>query len=670
MTKLREFLGRANRLQQRRSFKLVATVVVVVLAIAAAVAYAVRVGQADLNPDLADITAADVLPDGAGPLPEAGTEDAKILAAHLESENKAREIYRKILSGREDPTSAGVGIAIVAGLMLAVVWLGLSLTYLGLAVGAGVLVGLLYVLGNWFDVGKSTIPLVLGLAALTASFTALMRLVRVLLGAPHPALAIARNVLDEAVRMKISLIFIVLLIFGLAALPGLLEEDTFLRYRIQSFMQYGTGGSFWLIALLVLTFSASSVTFEQRDKVIWQTMTKPVRAWHYVFGKWLGVVTLAGVLLGVSASGVFLFTEYLRNQPAVGEASAYRAPEGAAALSEDRFIIETQLLAAREAKQPDPLDLDQNQLLANVATYVERELKRMADAGDRDALLMEKKEEIRARYMNDLPKSLQLAYRTISPAGNRTYEFSGLKGVRDTTNPLLLRLKVNAGGNMPDQLYHLTIYASDGSIRTLETPLNQFISVRPPILPTAIDENGKFAITIYNGRIVDKQIVPNPETIAFPPDGLELSYAEGSYRVNFFRCIAVLWVKLAFLAMIAVCAGTFLSFPVACLVAFAVFLAAEGATSVLTSIDYYQTEDREGNTLIFQTAIAKVAEVISRTFKIYSDLDPTKRLVEGLRLSWSQMMVAVAVLTLATAMLLGAAVLIFRRRELATYSGN
>ncbi|HYE63354.1 MAG TPA: ABC transporter permease subunit [Phycisphaerales bacterium] len=669
MTKLREFLGRCNRLQQRRGFKLIATGVVIVLAIASAVAYAVRVDQV-ARPELEDVTAAEVMPEGQ-PTFAPDSPEAKQLAAQLEAENRARQIYRKILAGREDPTSTAVGIAIVAGLLLAVVWLGLALTYLGLGLGAGALVGIIHLLGHWLNVGQSTVPLVLGLAALTAAFTALMRLARVLLGSAHPALAVARNVLDEAVRMKISLVFIVLLIFGLAALPGLLEDDTFLRYRIQSFMQYGTGGSFWLIAVLVLTFSASSVTFEQRDKVIWQTMTKPVKAWHYVFGKWLGVVTLAGVLLAVSASGVFLFTEYLRNQPASGEATAYRAPEGAAALSEDRFIIETQLLAARETKQPDPLDLDQGQLMENVATYVERELKRMADAGDQTALLMEKKEEIRERYLKDLPKSLQMAYRTISPGQRNTYIFSGLKDVRNSTSPLLLRLKVNAGGNMPDQTYHLTIFASDGSVRTIETPLNQFISVRPPILPTAVGEDGKFTITIYNGRpTAEGRIIPNAETISFPPDGMELSYAEGSYRLNFFRCVAVLWVKLAFLAMTAVCAGTFLSFPVACLVAFAVFLAAEGASSVLTAIDYYQTEDREGNVMPFHTAIAFVATWVSRTFKIYSDLEPTKRLVEGLRLSWSQMIVGVGVLSVATALLMGAGVVIFRRRELATYSGQ
>lgn len=668
MSKFRDFLGKANRLQQRRSFKIVATCVVAVLAIAAAVAYTVRVSQAEVV-ELPDAVASDVMDVPEGDL-AAKAEANKAAEAQLEAENKARDIYRKILAGRQDPTSASVGIAIGAALIITVIWLGLALTYLALAAGAGVLVGGVELLGRVVELPESLVPLIVGIAALTASFTALLRVVRILLGGASPTFAVARNVLDEAVRMRISMVFIVLLIFGLAALPGWLDQEAFLRYRIQSFMQYATGGAFWLIAVLVLTFSVSSVTFEQRDKVIWQTMTKPVRAWQYVLGKWLGVVTLAAVLLGVSASGIFLFTEYLRNQPANGENSAYRTPEGGGYLSEDRFIIETQVLAARESVQPNPAEIDEEQLRANVEAFVDSEMQRMSEGGERSEWLNSKREEIRARYFKDLPQSVELAFRTIAPGQNRRYTFSGLDGVRDSSSPLLLRLKVNAGGNMPDQLYKITILASDGSRRDLEAPLNQIISVRPPILPTAVDPEGKFEIEIYNGQLMGNQLIPNAESISFPPDGMELSYARGSYRVNFFRCMSVLWVKLAFLAMIGVCAGTFLSFPVACLVAFAVFFAAEGASSVLTAVDYYRTEDQQGNMLWFPTLVAKVATWVSRPFKVYSDLDPPKRLVEGLRLSWAQMATGIVVLTTATSAMFVVAVLIFRRRELATYSGH
>src|SRR5262249_32782404 len=142
---------------------------------------------------------------------------------------------------------------------------------------------------------SAAIRLILGCTALTAAFTALVQALRLAFSGPHPVLAIARNMIAEAVRMKISLVFIIILIFALAALPGTLSQDTPLRYRVQAFLQYGTGGAYWIIAILILFFSAASVSFEQRDRQIWQTMTKPVAPWQYILGKWLGACGLSAV---------------------------------------------------------------------------------------------------------------------------------------------------------------------------------------------------------------------------------------------------------------------------------------------------------------------------------------------------------------------------------------
>lgn len=102
----------------------------------------------------------------------------------------------------------------------------------------------------------------------------------------------------------------------------MLDPEQPLRYRVQSFLQYSVGGSFWLIAVLVLTFTTASICFEQRDKVIWQTMTKPVSHAKYLLGKWVGVTGLAAVLLLVCGAAIFMFTEYLRDQPAKDEGRA------------------------------------------------------------------------------------------------------------------------------------------------------------------------------------------------------------------------------------------------------------------------------------------------------------------------------------------------------------
>src|SRR5262249_16456188 len=151
-----------------------------------------------------------------------------------------------------------------------------------------------------------------------------------------------------------------------------------------------------------------------------------------------------------------------------------------------------------------------------------------------------------------------------------------------------------------------------------------------------------FRIRIANGDVQRGTL--NPETISFPPGGLEVSYPAGSYRANFARVVAVLWVKLAFLAMLAIAASTFLSFPVPCMVCFPPFLAAEASKFILQSLESYTTETREGKTIVFNWVIDRVASGVGNLFKIYADLRPTTRLVDGLKLTWGDISWGVLVL--------------------------
>ncbi len=68
--------------------------------------------------------------------------------------------------------------------------------------------------------------------------------------------------------------------------------------------------------------------------------------------------------------------------------------------------------------------------------------------------------------------------------------------------------------------------------------------------------------------------------------------------------------------------------------------------------------------------IAKFAQGIGNVFRIYSDLRPTNRLVEGEYLSWWSLLGGTAVIGLMGVGLFVLATYIFRRRELATYSGH
>lgn len=677
----------AARLQEGRKFKLFASGVVVAVGLGALGTYIV---QRTAPQDIPDVPA-DAMPD-------VSALDASARAEMESALSAVDRIRDRIARGRESTGTVAIATFASIAIALVVVWLGLALTYLligSLAILAGLPLALLG--------GEGSAWMVVGIVWLTAAFTALMRALSMALSGPGPVLAIARNVLAEAARMKLSLVLIVMLILGLSLLPSLLREDVFLRYRVQTFLQYSVSGSFWIMAVLTLFFAVSSVAFEQRDRLIWQTMTKPVAAWEYILGKWVGIAGLNLVLLAVSATAIFLFVEYLRAQPAGGE-SRERASLVDSELSQDRRILETQVLTARvEIEHTPPWRADDEAFLQSVQAYVEEQVK--AEPG------FDTSPENIARVRAELLKSANMIARAIPPAANpsaavRTFLFEGLESARDDDAPLTIHYRVNAGSNMPDQLYKMSFEFPGAPPIERDTGLAQrhsftatpflhdpsgqtvLLAEVPPSAAAAavragfplvtandvIDGEGRLPINVYNGRFVWTEqglaFAPNREIANIPDNGLAVSYEGASFQENFLRIVAVMWLKLAFLAIAAIAASTFLSFPVACLVSFGVFIMAEGSGFLEKSLEYYGTTDRLGNLDLGQAIIFYVGSGIVGTFRTYEELKPTTRLVEGRLIPWSSLLAGAGILAAWSAVLYSVAVGVFRRRELATYSGQ
>lgn len=686
---LSNLITRAGRVQESRVFKLIASGVVVLAGVGGFSTYYVLTtsGAADRPSSMSY---------DAIPLPEGLTEQEQ---AEVTSALVAIERVRdRIISGSESIGAVALASAVATGLALVIIWLGLGLTYLLIGVLAALVGVPMAILG-----GEGAKWLAVGVVWLAASFTALMRALGLVLSGPGPVLAVARNVLAEAARMRLSVVFIVLLVLGLSLLPSMLREDTFLRYRVQTFIQYSVAGSFWIIAILTLFFSVSSVAFEQRDRLIWQTMTKPVASWQYILGKWIGVAGLNLVLLTVCSTASFLFIEYLRTQPE-GGASRGRAVLIDAGFSQDRRILETQVLTARvEVQHTPPVTADDPDFLRSVQAFIEEQVRAEPGFDTSEANLAKVREEL-------LKSALQQA-RAIIPSPNpsaahHVFFFEGLARARDRDEPLMLHYRVNAGSNMPDILYKMTFSVGGRPGITRDTGLGQrhtftatpflydeagqtvLLAEVPPDAAAAavragfplvttrdvIDEDGVLGIALINGRFVETErgiiFVPNPEIANIPDNGFSVAYEAGSFHANFARVMAVLWLKLVFLSIIAITASTFLSFPVACLVAFGVFLMAEGSGFLERSLEYYGTTDRFGKLDPGQALIYFVGRAIVLTFRTYTELKPTSRLVDGRLIPWSSLGMGAGVLAVWSGILYATAVAVFRRRELATYSGS
>ncbi len=641
--RLAELPGRLSRLQQTFRFKVIASIVAAVLAIGGFSAWWVI--QHDPARPGADIAVAQEAPEGAAESPP--------VAPRIDPET-----LQHLLGSREATGAVALGFGVALGLSLVVIWLGVALTYLALLLaGAFVAAPLLM-----FESTRGLGQVVAGVIALAASLAILLQAARMALSSPTPVIAVARNVLNEAVRMKISAVFIVLLILLLAGLPGFLDEEQPLRYRVQSFLQYGVSGAFWTLAIMTLFFSAASVAFEQRDRVIWQTMSKPVRPYEYLLGKWLGVMVLNAVLLSVSATGLFLFTEHLRNQRAQGEVQPWVNEDGSGAPTTDRLLLHTQVLVSRIGIEPEVPDPPIEQIRQAVDRIV-------ADAVARDASFTDDERRVEQFRLETAAQQIEewrRRTRTVDPGPvPGRFLFTGLKQAKQERRPLTLRYKVQSGSNDPTDLYRVTFF-----IGGLEFPRQVILGTAQTISfpPEAIDEQGNLEVEVYNADIYTRQA--NPIGIRFEPGDLEVLYAVGGFELNFLRVMLVLWLKLGFFAAVAIFGATFLSFPVACMLSFLILFAAETAGFLQYSLNEYPFFTPEGKFDAVGAFFRIGAGPVAWAFQAYARLKPTANLVDGRLVPWADAIRALLILGAWTTVILAGAWAIFRRRELATYSGH
>lgn len=685
---LSERLARLDRVQQSLVFKIAASVLVIALAAAALVTYSVRSATLEREAREQGTSLVSPPPGGEAPAPagsgaprDVEQDRTKAPTAQDQANEEIRRsaeatarVLRSLEEARYSVGSIAIGLGLGVLVCLAIIWIGAGLTYLAVA-AVGCITALPLIIGASGSARDFGVYLAFALT-LASVFTALMQALRVGLSYAHPVFAIARNVVAEAVRLRVTVVFIVVLILGLAALPYALDEQTPLRYRVQSFLQYGAGGSFWLVSFLTVFLAVGSVAFEQRDKIIWQTMTKPVKAWHYVLGKWLGAVGVAGVLLTASSAGVFLFTEHLRNTAAPDERAPFVPADPTRTVTEDRLVLESQVLVARATVRPmipvpdqAAIEAEVNRRMAQAQAEFDADITQLTPRPDREKILLEVAREQLQSFLS-IPPDLDRPH---------LFEFGGLSAARALGKPLTFRYRFNAGSNLPTDLYRITIYVPGWDPHVIAAPLGQSLSMslstaaittKSETLPDGTKfEDDVLPIVIYNGDVRTGMV--NAETITFPPDGLEVSFPVSDWRLNYLRCITVLWLKCCFLAMLGVAAATFLSFPVACLTAFGVLWMAEGATFLTSALDNYATvygSDRE--VLWWRYPVIWIAEPISRVFRFYSEITPIDNIVGGRLLSWQALLQTCLIMLAMCGGLFAVGSYIFRRRELATYSGQ
>lgn len=437
-----------------------------------------------------------------------------------------------------------------------------------LGTAASLMLALIFRAMGWMDM----VIALAGAYAMALTFYGGLWLIRLLLSPGIAVFGVARTLLDEAIRMKIALVFIVGVAILIAVFPFIINQDDFLKYRITSFLTWSLMATSALLSLMTIFLSIATITREQTKKQIFLTMTKPVHRGEYLLGKWLGITLLNLLLLSVACTGIYAFTKLLEAQPARD--------------LEDRLAVESQVLVARNAVAPiapNPGELGSmfNETLERLR---EDEPERYGQPGSpTDDLAPEDRADIQQKVM--------LRWFSIPNQSIKTYRFTGLNDAKRYDQPLHLRFKPKLGGASLDGYVFIGLringrYFRQPGLTTDEGYLKlaegNFHTL--DIDPRVIHEDGSLDVEVYNPSPAG---IRQPVLSFNPKDGIEVLYRVGEFEGNLVRTAGIIWMKLMFLAMLGLAAGSYLGFPVATLVCLLIYFTAASNAYLAESLKYY-----------------------------------------------------------------------------------
>ena len=411
-----------------------------------------------------------------------------------------------------------------------------------------------------------------GAYAMALIFYAGLWLIRILLSPGVPLFGVARTLVDEAIRMKIALVFIVGVALLIAIFPFAINQEDFLKYRITSFLTWSLMATSALLGLMTIFLSISTITREQAQKQVYLSLTKPLHRGEYLVGKWLGITLLNLLLLSVAGAGIYAFTLLLQAQPARDSA--------------DRLAVRSQVLVARQSVAPVAPDPTELKLMYDDM------LGRLRDEDpDRYGKPDSPADTVAPADQADIQQKVVLRWYSIANRTSKTYRFTGLKAAEKYDQPLQLRFKPKLAGDSLSGFVYIgmringrpyydpLICPQPGMLKLAE---NNFHVLDIP--PSVLNDQGAMDIEVYNPSINGR---PQPVLNFNPKDGMEVLYRVGEFEGNLVRTMLILWLKLMFLAMLGLAAGAYLSFPVAVFVCMLIYFTAASNAYIAESLKYY-----------------------------------------------------------------------------------
>jgi hypothetical protein len=341
--------------------------------------------------------------------------------------------------------------------------------------------------------------------------------------------------------------------------------------------------------------------------------------------------------------------------------------------------VARQVLVAREAISPRPPGEVDFQSIFN-----ERLAKLRAEDPQQYGQPEDPASDIKPAARRQIQQLIIIDWYSLAPRSIGSYQFNGLAEAKTLETTVQLRIKPKAASETSDGFVYLNMRVNGRPFSLPPLADDNYHVIEIP--SESVDENGALKIDLINA-IANGREQP---TITFnAQDGIQLFYRVGHFEGNLVRSLALLWIRLCFLGVLGLMAGTYLSFPVASLLALLIYVAAACSGYLQESFEFYSafpkaslsTFDKivwvptEIGSLLFDQgkpwdAIKIVIRLIGSGFMYlvpsFSNYNGTVPLADGRLVPYqtvTQALLWVGLIWSGTAALLGW--LIFRKRELA-----
>src|SRR5215467_8819157 len=118
-------------------------------------------------------------------------------------------------------------------------------------------------------------------------------------------LAITWLTWKAAFRFKLFLVVAVLLLISVVGLPLLIKDDGTARGFTQILLTYTLSTVSGLLGLSTLWLACGTLARDIEECQMQVVAVKPIARWQIWLGKWLGIVSLNGVLLALAGISIF-----------------------------------------------------------------------------------------------------------------------------------------------------------------------------------------------------------------------------------------------------------------------------------------------------------------------------------------------------------------------------